>query len=351
MTSGQVPAVGRGRALLLRAILVALPFVALIGIEVCARVIFSLRFGVPGHVYGTFKYDPVLGVVPKENSYSRNAHLNDYGFRNSENVLMPKPADGLRVIAYGGSTTYCHQLQNDEAWPIRLQETMRQSSGKRDQVLNGGVIMWSLGHSFEKAKRDVPKLAPDVVIIYTGVNERYNAAGLEQQGVSMRDLVARHDYGRFTTALALNSPFRDIVSYKALRDEVIGPLQAMWHTSPQPAGELSSNGNVDADIMTNYLETLHRFVTYLKDHGVKPVYVKEVFDPANPRAPFLKELTAFSAKAATVASDWGAVVVDPTLAFRSAERPDMLFQESGVHLTAAGANLMASVVYAQAFKK
>lgn len=335
---------------MLRLILVMLPVVVIASVEVCARVVFSLKYGVPGHVYGTMKYDPVLGAVPKANSYSLNAHLNDYGFRNSENVIDPKPADALRVIAYGGSTTYCHHLKNDQAWPIRLQELLRQASGGRDQVLNGGVIMWSLGHSFEKAKRDVPLLKPDAVIIYTGVNEMYNASGLATQGLRIHDLVARREYGRFTTALELNTPFRDVISYKLLRDFVVGPLRKALRIGGAVDSELQA-GVVNPDILTNYLETLHSFVNFLREHGVKPVFVKEVFDASHPDQVTMRRLTGYSAAAANVAATWGAVVVDPTDAFHERSATSTLFQETGVHVTVAGANLMASVVYDQAFRK
>lgn len=340
--------VGGRRQWMLRVILLSLPLIGLVALEVSARIYYHFRYGVPGHSYGTSKYDPALGAAPRENSYSANAHLNDHAFRNSENVFQPKPDGALRVIAYGGSTTYCHHLNNDEAWPIRLQAALRQQrpGGGRDQVLNGGVIMWSLAHSFERAKRDVPLLRPDAVIIYTGVNERYNATFLAAEGLPMRELVQRGEYGRFTTQLPFNTPFRNVIVYKFARDRVFGPLQLALRREPviEPV--------VDPFIMENYLHTMRRFVGYLKDNGVTPIVVKEVFDPANPKARLNEVGTSYSAEAARVAPSWGAVVVDPTAAFHSPEHGGTgLFQNTGVHMTQAGANLMASEIFAQAFRK
>jgi hypothetical protein len=333
-------------------VLLSLPVLGLVALEAAGRTYFHFRYGVSGHSYGTSKYDPVMGAVPRENSYSQSAHLNDYGFRNSEPVLTPKPDGSLRLITYGGSTTFCHHLTNDQAWPIRLQDELRRqrTHGERDQVLNGGVIMWSLGHSFEKAKRDVPLLRPDAVIIYSGVNELYNALYLADEGLAMRDLVQRGDYGRFTTNLAFNTPFRNVIVYKFVRDRLYVSLQ-QWirpASAPAPAGTVFTP---DPDIMANYLETLKRFVSYLREQGVTPVFVKEVLDPEHSNAASLASRTAYSAKAATIASEWGAVVVDPTAAFADpARQARPLFQNTGVHLTTDGAVLMGAVIYEQAFR-
>lgn len=340
------------RKLLLRLSLLCLPLVGLIALEAGGRAYYYVRYGVPGHSYGSSKYDPVMGAVPRENSYTASSHLNDYGFRNSEPVAAPKPDGSLRMIAYGGSTTFCHHLTNDQAWPIRLQALLRtqRPGGDRDQVLNGGVVMWSLAHSFEKAKRDVPLLHPDAVIIYSGVNEIFNANFLAADGFRMRDLVARGEYGRFTTNLAFRTPFRNIIVYKFVRDRLYLALY-QWLRPPPPPAPRDTPITPDPDVMANYLETLRRFVTYLREQGVTPIFVKELVDPAHPNIAQLASQTAYSARAATMVGEWGAVVVDPTAAFAdpaNQERP--LFQNTGVHMSTDGAVLLASVIYDQAFR-
>jgi lysophospholipase L1-like esterase len=332
----------------LRLVLLSLPLLALAAAEVSARMYFHFNYGVPGHRYGMSKYDPVLGAAPRELSYSQTAHLNDYAFRNSENVFQPKPAGSLRLITYGGSTVFCHDLANDESWSIRLQELLRsrRPGGERDQVLNGGVVAWSLGHSFERARRDVPALQPDAVILYSGVNEESNAAYLEREGTPMKDLVERGEYGRFTKNLATATPLRDVLLYKFMRDRVFVQLQRAFNapstapvdTTPDPA------------IMTNYLEAVRQFITYLRAHGVTPIFVKEVYDHTNPAIQAQERRLSYSAKAATMVEGWGAVLVDPTDAFAAAAAEGrQLFMPSGVHVTVDGARLMADVIYAKVY--
>jgi len=149
--------------------------VLIIAAEGAGRFIIYLRYGVPGKTYGLWKYDPELGAIHASEAYNLLAETDNYGFRNRDDVIEPKPKDALRIIAYGGSTTFCYNLANDEAWPIQLQALLRLSENPKDQVLNAGAIAWSIAHEITRAKRDIPLLHPDYVILYSGVNEDLNA--------------------------------------------------------------------------------------------------------------------------------------------------------------------------------
>jgi lysophospholipase L1-like esterase len=338
----------RRRRIMLRLVLLLLPILGLLALEAAARTYFWITHGVPGHSYGTSQYDPVMGAFPRARSYGTSVRLNNFAFRNTEDVIEPKPPGSLRVIAYGGSTVFCHHLSTDEAWPTRLQATLRaHRPGGQDQVMNGGVIMWSLGHVFERVRRDVPRLKPDAVIIYAGVNEMYNATYLAAEGIHMRDLVERGEYGRFTTNLAFATPFRNVITYKFVRDRVFVRMQVALR---QPQGPQAPR-RADPAVMENYMETLRRLVAFLREHGVRPIFVKEVFNPEGPGMDYNRGTTAYSAAAAGVVQEWGAAVVDPTATFADPVHATKgLFQSTGVHLTTAGADLMASVIFEQAFR-
>lgn len=336
------------RRFVLRLILLLFPLLVLAAVEGAARIYFWTTHGVPGHRYGTSQYDPVMGAFPRPNSYGTHVQLNDFAFRNTEDVLDPKPAGSLRVIAYGGSTVFCHQLSNEQAWPIRLQDFLREARPHtRDQVLNGGVIMWSLGHVLERARRDVPRLRPDAVIIYAGVNELTNAHYLANAGVRMADLVARGDYGRFTTDLAFATPFRDVITYKFVRDRVFAGMQKALRSAETSA----PTRDADPAVMENYLATLRELIDLLIAHDVRPIFVREVFNPEGPGQAYNRLATAYSAAAAPLVEAWGATLVDPTGAFADpVSAATGLFQASGVHLTTRGADLLASVILDEAFR-
>ncbi len=99
---------------------------------------------VPGKSDGLWSYDAELGAIHSLNGYNSNSETNNYGFRSKEDVFEPKPPNSIRVIAYGGSTTFCFNLETDQAWPIRLQEELRKYAGPSPMVLNAGAIVWSI---------------------------------------------------------------------------------------------------------------------------------------------------------------------------------------------------------------
>jgi lysophospholipase L1-like esterase len=123
--------------------------------------------------YGLWQYDKELGAIHASNSYNSNSETNSLGFRNHEDVFEPKPPGALRIIAYGGSTTFCYNLDTEHAWPLRLQALLRAHHNPGDQVLNAGAVMWSISHEITRAERDLPRLHPDYVSIYSGFNEEF----------------------------------------------------------------------------------------------------------------------------------------------------------------------------------
>jgi len=151
---------------LFASIVTLLPIFCLVAFEIGARVYFWARYGVPGKQYGIWREDPGLGAIHQENAHHSMGETNNMGFRNREDVREPKPPGSLRVITYGGSTTFCYNILTDEAWPVRLEQQMRsrRPGGANDQVLNGGAVMWSIGQVYVRAKRDVSVLKPDYAL-------------------------------------------------------------------------------------------------------------------------------------------------------------------------------------------
>ena len=166
-------------------LVVGFPVAIVLAMEIAGHAYIHFRYGVPGKTYGLWTYDEELGAIHAANAYNNNSQTNNFGFRNKEDVIEPKPPGAYRVIAYGGSTTFCYNLETDRAWPIRLQERLRAHTNPKSQVLNGGAIMWSIGLEITRATRDLPRLKPDIVLIYSGINEEATYELLKAEGVSL----------------------------------------------------------------------------------------------------------------------------------------------------------------------
>jgi len=98
---------------------------------------------------------------------SFSASTNAMGLRNA--AVGPK-AGRLRILAIGDSTTFGDWVNNDEAWPQRLQALL-DPSGETIEVINAGVPGYSAYQGLQFLKEDGLALEPDVVIASFGIND------------------------------------------------------------------------------------------------------------------------------------------------------------------------------------
>lgn len=125
-----------------------------------------------------FEPHPYLVAAPKKNmkleikgkTYTHNSS----GYRGKEFLpVKSKP----RIIALGGSTTYCSGVSDNETWPYQLGIALKDSF----EVLNLGVPGYSTVENLIQTALLVPEFHPDIVILHCGLNDmrNYNADHLK----------------------------------------------------------------------------------------------------------------------------------------------------------------------------
>ena len=336
----------RRRKLTIALLAAVIPAVALfVAAESAGRAYIHFKYGVAGKSYGLWRSDEVLGAQHRENAYNSNAQTNDLGFRNTEAVLEPRPAGALRLIAYGGSTTFCYNLSNAETWATQLERLLRDADRRAHQVLNGGAIMWSLGHAYARAQEDIPALKPDYVLIYSGINEPTNAIFLAAQGDSLETLTQRGEYGRFATNLDQNRWVKRNLVTVRLIDYVLRPwIRSLRRPPDVPPAQVAAPSGPDPFVLENYLQVLERFIRLAQASGARAVFVVQAHDGKRARNAYL---TSYSRAGAAVARASGAIVVDAAEILRTYDGdPGDLFSESGVHYSALGATKLAERLHA-----
>ena len=322
-------------------IAVGFPVAGILAIEGIGYAIMHLEHGVPGKTYGLWTYDPELGAIHSLNGYNSNSETNDYGFRNKEDVFDPKPPNSIRVIAYGGSTTFCFNLETDQAWPIRLQEELRKYAEPKSQVLNAGAIVWSIGQEVARAKRDLPRLKPDVVIIYSGLNEEANAEHLEEEGINLKEAVAQGKHGLFATGLD-QSRWLKRNSMIVRTFEYLNLFAPPPHLTPEP------DRAIVPEVRENFSRTLREFIELIRQNDAKPLYViMGGLHEIGQNRPLLR----YSREGAAVAREMGVPVIDANDVVNDykGNRAD-LFSPTGAHWSALGATLLARFIDEQALK-
>ena len=325
----------------------------------------ALTHGVEGKSYGLWRYDSEIGAVHRENGYNSNATTNDFGFRNNESVLNPKPEGARRVIAYGGSTTFCYNLLNHQAWPLQLQGLMRGQSksssatlsdSTKIQVFNAGAILWSIGHAYARAKRDIPALNPDYVIIYSGINEETNQHFLNLAGTPLEHFVANNDYGKFATNLDQNRWGKRNLFIVRVFDYLIKPLlegvRPVANASPAGAQidvtTTDDRNNLPLPVVEeNYQKTLLSFLDLIQENKAQAIFVAQAYGKDTP---INRRYTAYSKRALELARKHGAITLDAQDMVDAHDGASQdLFSSSGVHYSELGAAMLAEFIYQSVF--
>ena len=94
-------------------------------------------------------------------------HINREGFRGREVSLTP-PADVIRIMAVGASTTMDALVGRDEsAWPARLEFWLnRQAPGQHFEVINAGVPGYHVIDNLIRFETELYRYRPNLVILY-----------------------------------------------------------------------------------------------------------------------------------------------------------------------------------------
>ena len=308
-------------------------------LETTAHWIVYWRYGYAGKSYGIFMQDPELGFIHRPNSYNSLTSLNNYALRNREDVMDPKPSHSLRILAVGGSTTFGYNLANEDTFTEQLEKRLRAVPGhEKDQVLNAGTIAYSANHNLIRLKRLLPKLYPDYVLIYEGINENTNEYELLKQGVTLDAKEKKFGLVNkdFLQArwLWTHSVLLKWLDYrvKTSRDIPAAVKASLPKTSDRP--------DVNAWEIENFKWALHEMITACRAQHARPIVIRY----ATVRTAL--EYRYFSDLAAATARQEGVPVCDMEGVFeRTGNRMDSLFIHTGVHVTSEGAALLANELF------
>jgi hypothetical protein len=311
--------------------------------ELSVRIIIHFQYGVPGKSYGIFASHPVLGGDLRANSYSLTREYNDYGFQTAEKVDFRD--DVSRIVTYGGSATFCYNLEMARTWAMQLQGQLRKT-GHRAQVLNAGVVMWASGHILVKAREHLATVRPRLVIVYSGINEEVNRDFLRIEGRHLGNETMDPQVVPFARNLTQSSwLYQNVVLYKIAH--LVGAKLMDW-LNPRPqipflpyekATDTELVERTDRVVFNNYLRNLLLLKDVIQDAGARMVFVIQARGRNDEQA---NRFTAYSRRAASQMIKAGVLVFDPQPALRAEADPlDALITSSGVHYSALGAEKFA----------
>lgn len=328
---------------------IVLPLLFIAFIELGLRIFVHFRYGKPGRSYGIYVGDKELGAVHRPNSYNSNSVMNNWGFRNTEDISEEKPKNATRIYCSGGSTTFCYNLYTEEAWPSVLQQNLRMVPGhERDEVLNAGEITFGIANEFALARRLIPRLKPDIVIFYgSGINEQECARTLTYKDKKDLDqLLLEKKWGVFTKKLD-QARFlkRNSLIVKAFDYYILACFQHMISSRiKENEAATQQKGYPHPWTIENFRQTLSNYIDFLRSNGCKVIMVLYGDNGESDASlrdyilPFREFALEVGEKKQVTIFDFASVIENLPIRQREA-----LFY-TAVHLNKEGAELLASAL-------
>ena len=236
------------------------------------------------------RFSPWLPQAFRANPVWRIA-LNDEGFRSGPMTREKRPG-ALRIACVGDSWTFGMNVNQDAAYPGRLEALLKQQKPGADlDVMNFGVLGYSSFQGLELLKRRVLDLHPDVVLIGFGMNDS-EVAGYRDKDVGHSGVPGWRERVR---SIAASSEVYSLLKYFAL----------VLRFHPQTMGDFlkadvkteSAKGSADVNYDEiepwtrvsphDYDRNIREMVTRARGAGARVVLLDNELWPQSPYRPIL----------------------------------------------------------------
>jgi lysophospholipase L1-like esterase len=256
-----VRTISPGRRVLFMVLVLA---VTLAFFEAAVRARAWLKYGTarPGVSDEMLAFDPKLGLTYPRPGFEVTSgtiaiKINDLGFRGGA-ISPVKPADTVRIVCVGASTTFSAEVSSNEAtWPAQLQKLLeREFPGVAIEVVNAGIPGAVATESLKSLERRVVPLTPDIVVFYEANND---------MAIDTRDLARRQ--GLLSSSEGyLSGPVRALSQYSLLFDLAYKNGRILLSRSDTPAGKLSS---VPAELPARFIGEIAKMHDLLRRNRIQ----------------------------------------------------------------------------------
>ena len=131
-------------------------------------------------------YTKFQGGIPKHQrlkDHTIRMRINADGFRAAADFVRPKPAAMYRVVVLGASSTFGYYVEDEETFPRQIERLLREAHQDRAiEVLNLGIPHATSQNLLALARAELPSLQPDLIVIYSGVNDALHPKRPEDHG-------------------------------------------------------------------------------------------------------------------------------------------------------------------------
>ena len=194
-------------------------------------------------------------------------------FFNDVSFPVGKPADTIRIMSLGGSTTYGHPYDNRLSYNVWLEARLNASNSERTwEVINCGGISYA-SYRLANLMEELVEYEPDVVLVCTGHNEF-----LEER--TYREL--RNQNPILAKAIGVGAKFRTF----GLLSRLLHPQPASSATKSLLAPEVDTileqygpdaylrDDRMRDQIVAHYRASLRRIVSLARSAGAEVIFIQ-----------------------------------------------------------------------------
>ena len=255
--------------------------ICLLFLEGAGQILFRIRydfwlFRQENAYLALFRKNPYLVAEGKPNAHftSRSGisfSHNEFGARSLP-VAREKQPGKKRILLFGGSSTYCVGVSDQETWSFYLQKDL----GGDFEVVNFGIPGYTTVEHVIQTALNLTDLSPDIVIYYIGWNDLRN--------VHVAKL--RSDYADFHgksqyTHLMLNA--YKLGNRSVLVHTVGNLLRKIFVHDPEGVYTVSGDADqytarVDARALSLYERNIRMIIALCRAQGVRPVFIPQILN-------------------------------------------------------------------------
>jgi lysophospholipase L1-like esterase len=234
-----------------------------------------LRF--VSHPYFNYVANPAFSY---DNGYRPH---NAWGFRGTSCCEAKKPGH-IRIVAIGGSTTYgLYFTYEKNVWPALLQEKLQRKFGDRIEVINAGIPNYTTYELIGFTAMILPELAPDVVLIHTGLNDAFTVGYPDEGGPDNQYFRHAWNYVPLSDSLKRSMRASHLVrllgaSWGSSNGFSVGDMaEAIQYPVPDDREMIKNTETASGKYFRRNLQTL---VALCRNMNARPVLISEPLNPA-----------------------------------------------------------------------
>lgn len=264
--------VGRGLGALLRVVLVSL-LLAVLGGEIYYRFFSEVGYFTPEILRGRgLEYEPALFsgyTLPQaEQTAGGKYYVSELGYRGRR-FSPVKPAGKLRLMFFGGSSVFDPGALNEEDWPRRIEQLLREQGFADVEVINAGVIGYNSSDSLGRFIAEGHTFKPDYVFFYSAWNDI-------KYFTTTRTLLRRFELYRKSPVYNYNGPLdRFLCEHSQVYTHLRNAYYQMSPRASLPVGLRHSQGSVNFEHLAQYRLNIEMLVDAARNVGATPVLMTE----------------------------------------------------------------------------